>query len=209
MSSLLTSIVSAKVDRIERSEKSQTHRHLLLGEPARFAEPNRERHGDRSTPESTLLTATRDDRLEPDTWFATDVEATDALGAVDLVTRDREDVDLEVVDVDGNWGRNEMSAREGLSEMAIFAILTLADTLSSIRVEEDTLVLLDNFSNLLDRLDRPDLVVDEHDLRGMPSEKHNSRLNKRTTRTETRHVSGRIASSSCFRSMRPFSLTGR
>ena len=88
-----------------------THRHFLLGEPARFAEPDRERHGDRSTPESTLLTATRDDRLEPDTWFATDVEASDALGAVDLVTRDREDVDLEVVDVDGDWGRTEMSAR--------------------------------------------------------------------------------------------------
>lgn len=95
-----------------------THRHLLLGEPARFAEPDRERHGDRSTPESTLLTATRDDRFEPDTRFATDVEAPDALGAVDLVTRDREDVDLEVVDVDGNWGRDCLSpiSESGLIE---------------------------------------------------------------------------------------------
>lgn len=38
-------------------------------------------------------------------------------------------------------------------------------------MEEDTLVLLDNLSNLLDRLDRPDFVVDEHDLRGMPVRK--------------------------------------
>lgn len=40
---------------------------------------------------------------------------------------------------------------------------TLADGLSGVGVEEDALVLLDDGANLLDGLDRANLVVDHHD----------------------------------------------
>lgn len=42
--------------------------------------------------------------------------------------------------------------------------LTLSNSLSSIGVEEDALVLSQHGTNLLDRLDRADLIVEHHDL---------------------------------------------
>ena len=42
-------------------------------------------------------------------------------------------------------------------------MLTLSNSLSSVSVEEYALVLLHNLSNLLDRLNRTNLVVDHHD----------------------------------------------
>ena len=70
---------------------------------------------------------------------AAQVERTDALGPIELVSRERERIDLPFLDRDGN----------------------VADSLHGIRMEEDTVRPADG-ADLSDGLDSADLVVGRH-----------------------------------------------
>lgn len=118
-----------------------THLHLVLGNPASFAETDHQRSGDGATPETALLASPVDDGLEPDTRPPADVSRAYSLGTVDLVARNAEDVNVHVVDVNRD----------------------LADSLGSVRVEVDTAMLADDLTDLLEWLDNANLVVDGHD----------------------------------------------
>ena len=116
--------------------------HLFLRERGRLAEADDQRHRERARTHAALVTATVDDRIDADARLAAHPQRTDALGAVHLVRRDRDEVGLRRFDVERN----------------------LAGALHGVDVEQRLRVLrLDRRADRVDVLDDADLVVREHD----------------------------------------------
>mmetsp|Transcript_30455 Transcript_30455/g.71157 ORF Transcript_30455/g.71157 Transcript_30455/m.71157 type:complete len:467 (-) Transcript_30455:143-1543(-) len=113
--------------------------HLLLGDPGRRPHPDSHRSGHRPAAEAPLLPAAVDDGLHADAGPAADVEGANTLGAVDLVARDRCEVQVPLGHVH----------------------LDLSGRLCNVRVEED-LVGAADLADLLHGLDDANLVVDRH-----------------------------------------------
>jgi len=117
-----------------------TYSHLLGGDSAGFAETDGEGSSDGTTTKTTLLTASGQERDEADSGTATDIESTNTLGSIDLVTTDAQEINVHLSHINGD----------------------LADSLGSIGVEENLLGTAKG-SDLLDGLNDSDLVVDSHD----------------------------------------------
>jgi hypothetical protein len=117
-----------------------TYLHFILGDSCSLTKTDDERRSKSSTSQTSLLTTTTDDRVESDTGSSADVASTNALGTIKLVTGDRHEVNVELVDVEGN----------------------LAHSLSAIGVEKDLLGSA-QLADFLQRLDNTNLVVDSHD----------------------------------------------
>lgn len=117
-----------------------TYSHLLGGDSAGFAETDGEGSSDGTTAKTTLLTTSGQERDETDSGAAADIKSTDTLGSIDLVSTDAQEINVHLCHVNGD----------------------LADSLGSIGVEEDLLGAAEG-SDLLDRLNDSDLVVDSHD----------------------------------------------
>src|SRR4051794_28030363 len=114
--------------------------HLFLANSGCLTKANNKRWCNGATPQTSLLTTTRNDGVESDPWSSSHVAGTDTLGTVDLVTGDGHEVDVHLVDVEGD----------------------LADCLCAVGVEEDLLRSAE-LSDLLDGLHDTNLVVDSHD----------------------------------------------
>jgi hypothetical protein len=123
-----------------KDKEKEAYGHLLLGDLAGGAKANGKRGGESAATEAPLLPSSALEGLEADARPAADVEGADALGAVELVAGDGEEVDVHGVDVDGD----------------------LADGLGGIGVEED-LALAAHAADLGEGLNDADLVVDGHD----------------------------------------------
>ena len=113
--------------------------HLLTGDRARLPEADAERGREGARAQAALLAPAGDERLHPNPWAAANVDGADALGAVDLVPGDGEQVDLHVLDVDRD----------------------LTHRLRGVGVEEH-LVGAAHLANLFQRLDDSDFVVHRH-----------------------------------------------
>lgn len=114
--------------------------HFLVADTSGLTETNGKRWRKGTTSQSSLLSTSTDDRVESDSWSSADVASTDTIRAVNLVGRNGHQVNVHLVDIDGN----------------------LSNSLCTIGVEEDLLGSA-KLSNLLDWLDDTNLVVDSHD----------------------------------------------
>ena len=85
----------------ERKE-SPPNLHFLPRELTRRTKADSEKGGNRAGANSPLLTSTSLHSLHPDTRTAAEVEGTDSLGTVDLVATDGHEVNVEVIDVNGD-----------------------------------------------------------------------------------------------------------
>lgn len=117
-----------------------TYNHLLGSDSAGLAETDGEGSSDGTAAKTTLLTTSGQERNETDSGTATDIESTNTLGSVDLVSTDAQEINVHLCYINGD----------------------LADSLGSICVEEDLLGAAEG-SDLLDGLNDSDLVVDSHD----------------------------------------------
>lgn len=121
---------------IQVSHVIQVILHLLKGNAGSLAETDAQARRQSTGTKSLLLTATVDDGQKTNARLSSDVECTDALRAINLVTRDRQQVNVHLVDVDRH----------------------LAEALGGVSVEE-SLVSAAHRTNLLDGLLDSDLVV--------------------------------------------------
>src|SRR6266511_4932451 len=93
------------LDTVQQPVAQRTHvrvilRHLELRQPRRLAEADDLVRRQRARAETALVATAVDLRLDAHARLAADVERADALGAVDLVRRDGEQVSLELLQVD-------------------------------------------------------------------------------------------------------------
>lgn len=125
---------------IHHAHYHDTYSHLLGGDSAGLAETDGEGSSDGTAAKTTLLTTSGQERNETNSGTATDIESTNTLGSVDLVSTDAQEINVHLCHIDGD----------------------LADSLGSIGMEEDLLGAAEG-SDLLERLNNSDLVVDGHD----------------------------------------------
>lgn len=137
------SIRSSNVCNALHSSKNpnETYCHLELRYASRFSHTDDKGGGQGSTAQPTFLTATVDDRFEANTRSSPDIGGTNALRAVQLVSRDAHQVDIHLVYIDGYF----------------------ANRLCCICVEMDAAMLTEELANFLDRLDDTCLIVHCHD----------------------------------------------
>src|SRR5574341_2028087 len=114
--------------------------HFELGEARGFAEADDLVRRERSGAEAALVPAAMDLRFEPHAWLAANVERADALRAIHLVRRDRQQIGLQLLRVD----------------------LDFAAGLHGVAVKNDSLRAT-NVGDFPHRLDHADLVVHHHD----------------------------------------------
>ena len=76
------------------------HRRKIARQLASFAEPDGEERTFRSRASTALVPRTVDQRLEPHT--TANVQSTDALRSVNPVTRNREKIDIKLIDLNGD-----------------------------------------------------------------------------------------------------------
>ena len=114
--------------------------HLAAGDLCRRAEPHDGGHVQGAAAHAALVAAAVDDRGDAHAGLAAHPQRADALGAVELVGADGDQVDLHLLDVEGQF----------------------PDALHRVAVEEDALPL-HHRADLGDGLDGSDLVVREHD----------------------------------------------
>ena len=113
--------------------------HFGLGDAKGLAHPDDLVRWQRTRAQAALMTAAVDLRLNTHTRFASHVQRADPLGAVYLVRRDRQQVDLELLCINKDFSRG----------------------LDGITMENDALFAAD-LADLCNRLDDADLVVDHH-----------------------------------------------
>mmetsp|Transcript_21158 Transcript_21158/g.58713 ORF Transcript_21158/g.58713 Transcript_21158/m.58713 type:complete len:243 (+) Transcript_21158:363-1091(+) len=114
--------------------------HLPLGDLAGGPEPHHKRGGHGPGAQAALLPATVDLRLQPHARAAAEVKRSHPLGAIYLVPADRHGIDVHLVDVHRH----------------------LTHGLRRVCVEEDFFGAA-QVSDLLQRLQNTDLVIDRHD----------------------------------------------
>ena len=117
-----------------------TYSHLFGGDSAGLAETDGEGSSDGTAAKTTLLTTSGQERDETDSGTATDIESTNTLGSVDLVSTDAQQINVHLCHVNGD----------------------LTDGLGSIGMEEDLLGAAEG-SDLLEGLNDSDLIVNGHD----------------------------------------------
>ncbi len=122
-------------------EPRSVGRHFLLAEFASLPESHDQRYRQRAGSHTTLMSTPIHLSCDADTRILfSDIEGADALGSVNLVGAERHEIDAHLLHVDRD----------------------LAHALGRIAVKQDALFFCD-LSNLLDRVDRPDFVIGEHD----------------------------------------------
>ena len=114
--------------------------HLSLGQTAGLTKTYDKTRGESSRPHTFLLSTAADLRMDSDSRLLAHIQGTNAFRSIQLVSTDRQQIDVHLVDVDRNF----------------------ADTLRSIRVEEYFVVTAD-LSNLLQWLCRADFIIDMDD----------------------------------------------
>ena len=127
-------------------------RHFRARNAERLAHADDLVGGQRAGAQAALVAAAVHLRFQADARLAAHIQCADALGAVDLVGGEGHQVDLELVEVDGN----------------------LAGGLGRVHMEDHALAAAD-FAQLSDVLDHADFVVHEHD-RGQDGVRADGRL---------------------------------